>query len=1138
MTFLAVYDFGLDNVTVELIKDANSFPLRNSSFTLSAWAKADNANQGGYLIAQGPGEANQGLRFGFDSSGNAICNFWGNDLVVPVTLDTDWHHWVCTYEASTKTRTIYRDGVQVGQDTATANYSGYGVTTIGQLFVGAIDEVGIWTEALTADEIQDLYEKVKVEDQSVLACQLPVATDTGTLFFEGLTLRETTTRIGDISQTVTRTITVDNDAPVVQIQTPSNGQYVAGDDIVSVAGAATDATSYVSGVQVRSDSEGNAWLATSGHANWAYGWDPSGQSEGRHNVQALAVDAVGNASSSVSVDFILDSTAPAVGLNEHAFQPTQNASGRWYLPLSGSVSDPNAGSVAGSGIAQVEVLLQGGQEASGNGWQAATLAGDTWSLDYLLPPIGDDGGAIVDPSGIYTATLRAIDNVDNITPATSYPSTLITLDVAGPTLTVSEPVSLTQVISTAVTVHGSVSDLSGVAAVDVNLTPAEQIESLIGNVLYLPMDENRTSAYFNDQSGAGHDATCTGSSCPTVGEPGQRDGAFSFDGANTFLDAGDAIAELAKADFSIGAWVKTTGTQVAIVTKSNGDNQWQKGEKSFYLDGSGVPNFVGWGDSYIRGTTSVNDGNWHHVLVTWDYSGSGTAGTGKIYVDGVDDTASTTNYQAQNPDNAGNTLKIGRPNYGGEAPHFFNGLLDEVIVYDRALADYEAANLYAYGQVVWETATVDNGAWSYTIPEGENGVEGYYQINVRATDTLGNATPLSGQRGWRGEIDTKPPSVEFLVTTNDSGSTPSTRYVCIATDFNLLQESDSIGIQTSSCVPGRSGIPLFGNSNLTLTTYADVDPWYAATITDTSRLYEMEARSTYAGDPASDVEVTACDRYGRCTTALPELGLVDPLPAAGAEVLAPPSGTVLTSTVPISISGDVYANNGLRALQILSNGTTVHLRTWDTPGVTSARWQFRWTPPGEGIYRFETVIDDWEGVAPSESVDAALGEKAADADGDNIADPLDDLSPRAYLPWVNAVNASVGHSLYLPLVANGWQPASGIYSGTVATFYVDLTPPDVAILSTVLTAEHQLGPLVVELSGTASDGTLLHRVDVRIGDGPWQRAGLDRAGRWRFPWRLDVPPSGKSYEVSVRATDLAGQTTTITETVTVQSNRP
>ena len=51
-------------------------------------------------------------------------------------------------------------------------------------------------------------------------------------------------------------------------------------------------------------------------------------------------------------------------------------------------------------------------------------------------------------------------------------------------------------------------------------------------------------------------------------------------------------------------------------------------------------------------------------MVTWDYSGSdtedsATVGTGKIYVDGVDVTASTTNYEAHNIDNADDTLKIG-----------------------------------------------------------------------------------------------------------------------------------------------------------------------------------------------------------------------------------------------------------------------------------------------------------------------------------------------------------------------------------------------------------------------------------------------------------------------------------------------
>ncbi|MCB0070258.1 MAG: hypothetical protein KDE20_02320, partial [Caldilineaceae bacterium] len=997
-------------------------------------------------------------------------------------------------------------------------------------FVGAIDEVGIWTEALDADEIKELFEKVKVEDQSVLTCQLPVATNTGTLSFQGLTLRETTTRIGDISQTVTRTITVDNDLPVVHIQTPSNGQYVSGDDIVSIAGAATDATSYVGGVQVRSDSHGGTWVDTTGNANWSYSWDPSGQSEGRHTVTVQAVDAVGNESAAQSVDFVLDKTAPTVWAVS-AVQPTQDAAGHWYVPLSGNVSDPNAGSEPGSGVAAVEVLLQGQQEASGNGWQAATFSGDTWTLDYVLPRIGDNRQVIVDPSGVYTVTLRGTDNVDNITPAASYPAQSITLDVAGPTLTVSEPVSLTEVISTAVTVRGSVSDLSGVATVVVNLTPAEQIDSLIGNVLHLPMDENRASAYFDDQSGTGHDATCTGNACPTVGEPGQRDGAFGFDGTHTFLDAGDAIAELAKADFSIGAWVKTTGTQVAIVTKSNGDDKWEKGEKSFYLDGTGVPNFVGWGDSYIRGATAVNDGNWHHVVVTWDYSGSGTAGTGKIYVDGADDTASTTNYQAQNPDNAGDTLKIGRPNFGTEAPHFFAGLLDEVIVYDRALADYEAANLYAYGHVTWETATVDNGAWSYTIPEGENGVEGFYQINVRGVDALGNVTPLSGQRVWRGEIDTKPPAVAFYHSVDDSGSIPTTTYRCVAEDTNLVLDT--------TCKPQVANPPAdFRNGDIVQTTYAEVDPWYASAITDTARLYSVDGTRIYSGSLTSAVSVQTCDRYGHCTVtaaqpAVEAAGAPAQVHAPrGAEALVPSSGTALTSLDPVLLGGDAHDDAGLQALFLKINGQASFFKTWPDRSVTATFWGFLWTPPGEGIYTLQPVLTATQGVVPLRNAEEAAGQSEPAPDR---AVPAT-VTPQAYLPQIMTGGPAMYWS-YLPYIVRDVRRQE-IFTGTTTTLYVDLTPPSVEFGPTSLNGEQALGTRIVELSGVATDAVLLHRVDIRVDGGPWQQAGVDDDGRWRYPLRLDAPPDGITVDVTVRAEDVAAHTAETSARVYIDTAAP
>jgi hypothetical protein len=208
--------------------------------------------------------------------------------------------------------------------------------------------------------------------------------------------------------------------------------------------------------------------------------------------------------------------------------------------------------------------------------------------------------------------------------------------------------------------------------------------------------------------------------------------------------------------------------------------------------------------------------------------------------------------------------------------------------------------------------------------------------------------------------------------------------------------------------------------------------------------------------------------------------------------------------------------------------------------VTSELWQFTWTPPGEGIYRFETLVDDWAGVLPPES--PSDNDVAPDAGGEESIELPEELAPAIYLPWVAATPAgsgglSSGLRLYLPTIANARPPTTDVYTGTVTTLYADLTPPEVSIGTTALNADHALGTGIAELSGTASDSVLLHRVDVRIDDGPWQRASLDGKGGWRFPWRLTEPPTGQYYEVSVRATDLAGRTTVVTETVVVDFGR-
>ncbi|MEZ4560625.1 MAG: LamG domain-containing protein, partial [Caldilineaceae bacterium] len=345
-----------------------------------------------------------------------------------------------------------------------------------------------------------------------------------------------------------------------------------------------------------------------------------------------------------------------------------------------------------------------------------------------------------------------------------------------------------------------------------------------------------------------------------MGVPGRRDQAVTFNGIDQLMTIGNAgdLNFGPDDDFTVAFWVRPNA-QVsqaaghAIVEKWAGAGGYpfavhydQATGKIIATrsDGSQQP--------AVSTDRSIIDNAFHHVA----YVRNG--GYLSLYLDGAlsggpvaDTTSGATGNDA--------SIYVGMRSDGSDA---FAGTLDELFIYDRALADYEVANLMAYGEGTWVEAALVGDRWSYTIPAGDLGIEGIFQLNVRGIDALGNVTPLSGRRVWRGEIDTKPPSVEFLAATDSSSGETVTRYECIARDFSLLQESKNNGVQTTSCVPGNPPPkPTFHNSGLTLTTYDQVDPWYATTITDTSRLYQITGVVTLPGEPVQGQTMVACDRY-------------------------------------------------------------------------------------------------------------------------------------------------------------------------------------------------------------------------------------------------------------------------------------
>lgn len=141
---------------------APSVNIANSDFTIEFWSKRSSTGTNDCAISHGnsSGVTNQSLHLQF-TGGNFLFNFYANDLVVPVPQDVNWHYWACTYNATTNTQTIYRDGVAIGSRVASADYIGVGPLTLGNYFDGGLthiyhgqlDEVKVWNKALSLAEV-------------------------------------------------------------------------------------------------------------------------------------------------------------------------------------------------------------------------------------------------------------------------------------------------------------------------------------------------------------------------------------------------------------------------------------------------------------------------------------------------------------------------------------------------------------------------------------------------------------------------------------------------------------------------------------------------------------------------------------------------------------------------------------------------------------------------------------------------------------------------------------------------------------------------------------------------------------------------------------------------------------------------
>jgi uncharacterized protein (TIGR03790 family) len=402
-----------------------------------------------------------------------------------------------------------------------------------------------------------------------------------------------------------------------------------------------------------------------------------------------------------------------------------------YTAASANTTPPTTpGNVSATAVSSTQINVSWSASTDNvavTGYQVfrnGSLAGTTTALSY-----SDTGLAA---STTYSYTVAAFDAAGNVS-SQSAPATATTLtpDTIPPTVSITAPVTNATVSNTVVvsatasdnvavanvqfqlngtnlgasltsapyavswntttTANGSytltaiATDTSGNAATSTpvmvtvsNTATGPPTQGLIG---YWNFDEG-SGTIAHDTSGSGYNGTVNGATW-TVGK---INGALSFNGTTNNVVTPDIALG---STFSVSAWVNpavlTQGAFARIMeTQYNGGLYMgtnATGTKYKLIVNTGTGSTGGCGDEYGCAEGGTITSGWHLVTATYD------GATGRLYVDGVQVASDT--FTA--PPNTNFPLYIGSYYRGG---YGWNGALDDVRLYNLALASTEVSSLY------------------------------------------------------------------------------------------------------------------------------------------------------------------------------------------------------------------------------------------------------------------------------------------------------------------------------------------------------------------------------------------------------------------------------------------------------------
>ncbi|MCE5185904.1 MAG: discoidin domain-containing protein [Planctomycetaceae bacterium] len=200
--------------------------------------------------------------------------------------------------------------------------------------------------------------------------------------------------------------------------------------------------------------------------------------------------------------------------------------------------------------------------------------------------------------------------------------------------------------------------------------------------LYLKFDETGTTTAQDSSLYGRHGLLVNG---PAWDSSGHSGGALVLDGTNDYVQITGYKGVTGSGPRTCTAWIKTTALSSQIISwgSTAATEKWM-----IRVNDNGTLRAEVQGGS-IYGTTPIADGNWHHVAVVLADDGSADISEALLHVDGMPEPISGVSPCAVKTAASGD-VRIG-VNVPGNI--FFQGLLDDVRVYDRALSEVEIQDL-------------------------------------------------------------------------------------------------------------------------------------------------------------------------------------------------------------------------------------------------------------------------------------------------------------------------------------------------------------------------------------------------------------------------------------------------------------